>query len=65
MLESLVTGDMKIIGEKIGDLEDKYNIGITLLRGVDEIRNSENEIIQEGDYLIAIGRRESLMELIK
>jgi trk system potassium uptake protein TrkA len=65
MLESLVTGDMKIIGEKIGDLEDKYNIGITLLRGVDEIRNSEDEIIQEGDYLIAIGHRESLMELIK
>lgn len=65
MLECLVTGDMKIIGSSIGELEREHNVSIVIIRRSDEVLNSAEEIIQEGDYLIAIGRTEDLVELVR
>ena len=64
LLECVVTGDMKILGKTIEELEKEHNISIAIHRSGD-VRISPEEIIQEGDYLLAIGHINNLRSLVE
>lgn len=65
ILECLVTGDMKILGKTISELEREYNVSVIIIRDGDKILNGGDEEIQEGDYLIVVGSTGNLMEMIR
>lgn len=65
MLESFVTGDMKILGSTIREIEEKYNVSVMIIRGSEDLHNAPDEVIQEGDYIVVIGPLDNLFELVK
>jgi trk system potassium uptake protein TrkA len=65
ILESLVTGDMKILGKTIAELERDYNVSIIIIRNGDKILNGGDEEIQEGDYIVVVGSTDNLIEMIR
>jgi trk system potassium uptake protein TrkA len=62
LLEMLVTSDSKVLGRSIGELEKETGAKIAVVRH-DSFVTSEDEEIQEGDYLIAVGPQEDLQTL--
>jgi len=62
MLEMLVTGDSRILGMKVEDVERSFSVDVALVREGRLIRQQDS-IIQAGDYLIAVGLIDSLREL--
>jgi len=62
MLEMVVTADSKILGRKIGEVEEETGAKVSIIRGEDFVTSPEEEI-QEGDYLVAIGPQGDLQRL--
>ncbi|MFB6490209.1 MAG: TrkA C-terminal domain-containing protein [Thermoproteus sp. AZ2] len=62
LLEILVTADSRVIGEELGELERKYGVKASIIRE-NELLIDPETVVQEGDYLIIIGRHEVLKEL--
>jgi len=62
MLEMLVTGDSRILGMKVEDVERSFSVDVALVREGRLIRQQDS-IIQAGDYLIAVGLIDNLREL--
>jgi len=62
MLEMVVTADSKLLGRKIGEVEEETGAKVSIVRGDDFVTSPEEEI-QEGDYLVAIGPQGDLQRL--
>jgi len=62
MLEMVVTADSKVLGRKIGEVEEEAGAKVSIIRGDDFVTSPEEEI-QEGDYLVAIGPQGDLQRL--
>jgi len=62
MLEMVVTADSKVLGRKIGEVEEETGAKVSIIRGEDFVTSPEEEI-QEGDYLVAIGPQGDLQHL--
>ena len=64
MLEMLITGDSRILGATMRDLERDYNVDTVVIREGRLIRDPDIEL-QANDHLIAVGSMTSLSELLK
>lgn len=64
MLEMLITGDSRILGATIRDLEEKYDADIVVIREERLVKDPDSAL-QAGDYLVAVGPITSLNELLK
>ncbi|MEM1597906.1 MAG: TrkA C-terminal domain-containing protein [Pyrobaculum sp.] len=62
ILEMLVTSDSKLLGKKIGEIEEGTGAKVAAVRG-DAFLTSPEEELQEGDYVVAIGPQADLQEL--
>jgi trk system potassium uptake protein TrkA len=64
MLEMLITGDSRILGATVMDLERRYEADIIVIREGRLVRDPDT-VLQVGDYLIAVGSMSSLSELLR
>jgi trk system potassium uptake protein TrkA len=64
MLEMLITGDSRILGATVMDLERRYEADIAVIREGRLVRDPDT-VLQVGDYLIAVGSMSSLSELLR
>lgn len=64
MLEMLITGDSRILGATVMDLERRYEADIVVIREGRLVRDPDT-VLQVGDYLIAVGSMSSLSELLR
>jgi trk system potassium uptake protein TrkA len=64
MLEMLITGDSRILGATVRDLERRYEADIIVIREGRLVRDPDT-VLQVGDYLIAVGSMSSLSELLR
>jgi trk system potassium uptake protein TrkA len=64
MLEILITGDSRILGATVMDLERRYEADIIVIREGRLVRDPDT-VLQVGDYLIAVGSMSSLSELLR
>jgi trk system potassium uptake protein TrkA len=64
MLETLITGDSRILGATVMDLERRYEADIIVIREGRLVRDPDT-VLQVGDYLIAVGSMSSLSELLR
>jgi trk system potassium uptake protein TrkA len=64
MLEMLITGDSRILGATVMDLERRYEADIIVIREGRLVRDPDT-VLQAGDYLIAVGSMSSLSELLR
>lgn len=62
LLEMLVTADSRIIGRELGRLEQEQGVKAAVIRDGEFLSGAE-VVVQEGDYLIAVGPHEVLREL--
>lgn len=63
MLEMLITGDSRILGKSVEDIEKTYTVDAVVVRDGRLMRSSDT-ILQAGDYLIVVGSRGSVHELL-
>jgi trk system potassium uptake protein TrkA len=64
MLETLITGDSRILGATVMDLERRYEADIAVIREGRLVRDPYT-VLQVGDHLIAVGSMSSLSELLR
>ncbi len=64
MAEMLITGDSKILGATVEELERKYNIIVIVVREGEIVRGPD-VTLQAGDHLIAVGSTASLGGLLR
>jgi trk system potassium uptake protein TrkA len=64
MLETLITGDSRILGATVMDLERRYEADIAVIREGRLVRDPDT-VLQVGDHLIAVGSMSSLSELLR
>jgi trk system potassium uptake protein TrkA len=64
MLEMLITGDSRILGATVMDLERRYEADIIVIREGRLVKDPDT-VLQAGDYLIAVGSMSSLSELLR
>ena len=64
MLETLITGDSRILGATVMDLERRYEADVIVIREGRLVRDPDT-VLQVGDYLIAVGSMSSLSELLR
>lgn len=62
ILEMLITGDSRILGRSIEDIERSFGVDVVLVREGRLVRQPD-AVIQAGDYLIAVGSLSSVSEL--
>lgn len=62
ILEMYVTADSKALGKSLMEIEESYGVKAVLMRG-DDIITSPDEVVQEGDQLVALGPAEILKDL--